>query len=107
MLPARVPPASCRLLAVGTTAVRSIVSPILDPDWRAYKAEGAANLVLQETLVRKVQLHGPIGKQNECRRRDCRLGQIVNLHTFAGGNGRAVEIDLFEEAIHFPCGKSL
>ena len=42
--------------------------PVLDPDRGADKPKRCANLVFQKSLIREVQLHHPIGEQNERRR---------------------------------------
>ena len=41
---------------------------VLDPDGRTDKTKGFSNLVLQEALVRKVELDRFVGKQNKSRR---------------------------------------
>src|SRR5271165_3089726 len=81
-------------------AIRRLARAVLDPYRSAHKAESRADLVFQKTLVRKVQLDGAIGEQNEPRRRDRGLRHVINLHPFGDGNRGALEVDAAEEAIH-------
>src|SRR5690242_15953723 len=47
---------------------------VLDPDGSTDKAEGGPDLVFQKALVREMQFHFPVGKQDEGRRCNRRLG---------------------------------
>src|SRR5438270_8190417 len=57
--------------------------PVLDPYRSTDKAKLLPNLVLQETLVRKMQLHVFIGEENERGRRSVSLGHVKNLYLLA------------------------
>src|SRR5579885_124886 len=74
---------------------------VLDPDRRPHKSERLLDLVLQKTLVRKVQLHRPVRKPNEGRRRHAGLGHVEDLHPLAHRDRRALEVHRLQEAIHF------
>jgi hypothetical protein len=58
------------------------------------------NLVLQETLIGKVQLYGAVGEEHERCRRHRRLRHLEDFHARAHGHGRALEIHGFDEAVH-------
>jgi len=72
-----------------------------DPDGSADKAEGLTDLVLEESLIGKMELHVAIGEEDERRRRNGGLGEIEDPHTLAHGDGGAIEVDSFQEAVHF------
>ncbi len=78
-----------------------------EPDGRAFKAEGGADLILEKTLERKVQFDGAVGEEDEGWRRDGSLSHVVNADAFGHGNAGALEIDFVEEAIHLAGGDAL
>src|ERR1700687_1951848 len=78
-----------------------------NPDRRPYKSEFLANLVFQESLIRKVQLHLTVGEEHDRWRGDGGLGEVENPHALFHGDGRAVEIDMFQEAVHLARGDAL
>src|SRR5579864_336008 len=80
--------------------------PDLDPNWRAHKSECAAYLILQKSLIREVQLHLPVGEQDERGWRNRGLGQVENLHALPHWNRGAIKINVLQEAIHFAGGDS-
>src|SRR5262244_2608488 len=79
----------------------SIPRPVLNPDRCSNKTKGFANLILQESLIGKVQLHCAVGEQDERRRRHVGLRHIENLHALAHRDRCAFEVHLLEKAIHF------
>src|SRR5215471_7993394 len=80
---------------------------VLDPDRRSHKSECRTNLVLQETLIREMQLHGPIGKEDECRRSHRGLRHVENLHSLAHWNRGTIKIHALEETVHSRSSNSL
>ena len=85
------------------TSVRGdalIARAVFDPNWRTHEAEGMSDLVFQKTLVRKMEFHGPIGEEDEGGGRDGGLGHVVDFHALTDGNGGALEVDVFQEAVH-------
>src|SRR5437763_12251863 len=63
-----------------------ISRPHLDPYWCSHKLKRVANLVLQKSLIRKMQLHLAVGEKNKRRRSDCGLRQIENPHSLTHRN---------------------
>src|SRR5215467_5166298 len=80
---------------------------VLDPDRRSHKSECRTNLVLQETLIREMQLHGPIGKEDECWRCHRSLCHVENLHSLTHRNRGALKVHAFEKTVHLRSGDSL
>ena len=79
----------------------------LDPDWCADKTERPPNLVFQKSLVGKMQLHLAVGEQDECRRRNRRLGQVQDLYSLANGDRSPIEIYVLQETVHLAGGDAL
>src|SRR5437660_7760015 len=77
-----------------------VSGPHLNPDRCPDKPECFPNLVFQESLIRKMQLHLAVGEENESWRRDRGLGQVEDFYTLANRHRRAIEIDLLQETVH-------
>src|SRR6201987_3195059 len=60
-----------------------------------------ADLVFEEALIGEMQLHSPVGEEDEGGWADVGLRHIKNLHALPHGNGGAFEIHRLQEAIHF------
>src|ERR1035438_7738015 len=84
-----------------------IPRPHLEPDGRAFEAEGLANLVFEETLEAEVQLDVACGKEHKGGRRDGGLGHIEDAHPLAHRHRRALEVDALQKAVHLPGGDAL
>src|SRR5580658_9577194 len=78
--------------------------PVLNPNRRPHKPERLANLVLQKSLIGKVQLHRTIGEEHERRRRNSRLRHVFDPHALAHRNGGAVKINRPQETVHLARG---
>src|SRR5438270_11217099 len=74
--------------------------PHLDPNRRTHKSEGGSNRVFEEAPIRKVQLHVPVGEENERGRGNCRLRQIKYLDALGHWHRGPFEIDFLKEPIH-------
>src|SRR4051812_22231915 len=100
MLPPPPPPAPGAPADRTPTGLVPVGRAVLDPNGRAFKAEGFADLVLQKTLIRKVQLHCAISEQDERGRRGRRLRDVLDANAFRRRHRGALEIHLLEEAVH-------
>src|SRR5207237_5467304 len=100
--PAISTPPSGTVVEQPTTTLTSFLSSgsNLNPDRCAYEAERGSYLIFQKSLIRKMELHLAIGKQDECRRSDGRLGQIENFYALADWDRGAVEVHMLEETVH-------
>src|SRR5258705_7841503 len=78
----------------------------LDPNRRAFKSKGPANLILKETLIREVEFPRAIGKDNECRWRNCSLSHVLNADS-AARRRSALEIHALQKTIHLSSRDSL
>src|ERR1700722_2737388 len=78
----------------------SIPRPIFNPNRRPQKPEGFPNLVLQKSLIRKMELHGAVGEQHKRRRRHRRLRHVENLHARTHRHRRPLEIYSLDETVH-------
>jgi len=58
------------------------------------------NLIFEESLIGKMQLHGPVREQDKRGRSHSRLRHVVNLHALAHGNRGAVKINRLQEPVH-------
>jgi biopolymer transport protein TolR len=74
--------------------------PVLDPNRSADEPEGVADLILQESLIGKVQFYGTVCEQYERGRRHGSLRHVENLDALAHRNRCALEVDVLEEAVH-------
>src|SRR5579864_99497 len=87
--------------------IRLLISrPDLDPNWRAHKSKRAAYLILQKSLIGEVQLHLPIGEQNERGWRNRGLRQVKDLHALPHWNRGAIKVHVFQESVHLSGGDS-
>src|SRR5258707_15630101 len=80
---------------------------VLDAYRRAHEPERFADLVFQKTLVRKMQLHVLVSEKNKSGRRGVSLGHVEDLDLLPVGNGSAVEVHGFQEAVHLPGADAL
>ena len=78
-----------------------------EPDGRADEAEVFADLVGEEALEGEVEFDVLIGEQDEGGWGDGGLGHVVDLDAAVHGDGRALEVDLGEEAVHLAGGDAL
>src|ERR1700724_3608413 len=74
--------------------------PVLNPNRRANESEGFSQLVLEKSLVGKMQLHFAVGEKHERRRGHSRLRHVIDFHLLACGHRSALEIDILQEAVH-------
>src|ERR1035437_6185680 len=79
---------------------RLVLRAVLDPDRRAHKSKCRANLVLQKTLIREVQLHRAVGEQDERGRRHPCLRHVKNLDSLRHRDRSPLKIDLSEKTVH-------
>src|SRR5689334_9042892 len=86
---------------------RALPCSHLDPDWCADEAKCVANLVFEKPLIRKMQLHLTVRKQDKRWRSHRRLRQIQNLYTLTNRHGSAVKIHVLQKAVHLASGNAL
>ena len=78
-----------------------------EPDGGADEAEVFADLVGEEALEGEVELDVLVGEEDERRGGDGGLGHVIDLDAAVHGDGRALEVDLGEEAVHLAGGDAL
>jgi hypothetical protein len=79
----------------------------LEPDGGADEAEVFADLVGEEALEGEVEFDVAVGEEDEGWWGDGGLGHVVDADAAVHGNGRALEVDLGEEAVHLAGGDAL
>src|SRR5580692_6688546 len=84
-----------------TSAAQLISRPVLDPNRRAHESECFSELILQKALVRKMQFDLAISEEHKRRRRDSRLRHVIDFDLLPCRNGCTLEINVFEETVHF------
>src|ERR1035441_5775025 len=78
-----------------------------EPDGGADESEGFAYLVGEEALEGEVEFDVLVGEEDEGGWGDGGLGHVVNPDAAVHGDGRALEVDLGEEAVHLAGGDAL
>src|ERR1035437_7495337 len=78
-----------------------------EPDGGAYEAEGGADLVGEEALEGEVEFDVLIREQDEGGWGYGGLGHVIDADAAVHGDGRFLEVDLFEEAVHLAGGDAL
>ena len=88
-------------VTTGSVWPRSLVaSAHFEPNWRALKTEGGANLIFEKALEGEVEFDVAVGEEDEGGGSDSGLGHIEDTNAFRHGDAGALEIDAIEEAVH-------